>query len=59
MDADFNQKLQRVRGGTVEVMKFWNNEIGDEGARALSMALMHKNHKVTTLNLYHNKIGED
>ena len=54
MDTDFNEKLERVRGGTVEVMKFWNNEIGDEGARALSMASKNKNNKVTTLNINHN-----
>ena len=43
----------------MEVLNFRNRNIGDDGARALSTALIHENNKVTTLTLLHTNIGYD
>ena len=38
MNADFDQKLEAIRQGKIEVLKIAFKDIGDDGARALSMA---------------------
>ena len=60
MDAEFNRELERIRGGEVEeVLDLRNGNIGDDGARALSTALIHENNKVITLNLSLYNVGDE
>ena len=48
---DFNQKLEEIRRGDVQVLDLVNKRIGDGGVLSLSMALMNEKNKVTTLEL--------
>jgi len=50
MDANFNLLIERIRRGTVQILDLRNKNIGDDGARALSIALMNENNKVSKLN---------
>lgn len=40
------------------LQNWWNNWIGDEGAKALAQALQNNN-TVTAINLYRNEIGDE
>ena len=56
MEQDFNQQLEEIRGGTVKFLNLYHDKIGDNGARALSMALMNENNKVISIDLTFNKL---
>eukprot|EP00808_Paulinella_micropora_P031330 g47527.t1 len=43
---------------SLKELKFWNNSIGPEGAKAIAAAL-EVNKTLTTLNLWNNKIGDE
>ena len=61
MNADFNQQLEEIRQGKVEVLRLrlGCRNIGVDGTRSLSTALMNENNKVIRLELSENKIGDD
>ena len=59
MDANFNVLLEEIRGGSVEILKLWNNNIGDDGARALSIALVNTTNKVISIDLSWSNLRND
>ena len=43
MAADFDQLLERIRGGEVDVLNLESQHMNSDRVRALSMALMNEN----------------
>jgi len=54
MAADFDQLLERIRGGEVDVLNLESQHMNSDRVRALSMALMNENNEVISLDLSRN-----